>query len=172
MERYRGNVSFSYHTLLEIILTSQLEQELSETTGDCEQGNGTAEPTNRSRRDWIVADFIASDPSLFVYRRFGVLITRRLVMLQLELSRLERQWKYLDRQCRTRPQDDEADNSELESRLQDLLSEIDQKSEKYRTALPHSSKFFVLTWTRKGFASPISNMCVGKRYSGRRNIAP
>lgn len=163
VERYRGNMSLPCHGSSETILTSQLDQELSQTIGDCEQGHVTADPTNQSRRDWMVADFIASDSSLFVYRRFGVLITRRLVMLQLELSRLERQWKLLDRQIRTRPNNDEAEDFELETRLHDLLADIDQKSDRYRTAFSPSSKFFVLMWNRKGSASPIPNMCIGKR---------
>lgn len=131
MLRYRVNLFSSRHRLLESIITYQLDQELNETLGDCQQRHVVAGRPNRSRRRWVVADFIAFDSSLSVYHRFAMLTARRLAILQLELFRLERQWKLLDRQCRTRPNSDDGEDSELENRLQDLLSEIDQKLEKY-----------------------------------------
>jgi hypothetical protein len=133
VERYRGELFLSCHRLLKVILTCQLDQELRERMGDSEQQHVIQDHTNRSRQHCLIADFIASDSSLFVYRRFGVLTARRLILLQPELSRLEREWKILDRQCRSRPNSDDAEQTELGNRLQNLLFEIDQKSEKYRT---------------------------------------
>jgi hypothetical protein len=106
-----------------------------------DQPNEPSQPTHSShpshpKRVWMAADFIASDSSLLVYRRFAVLSARRLSVMQLDLSRLERHWKLLDGQCRSRSNSDNREDSDLEDGLHDLLADIDEKLEKYRITPP------------------------------------
>ena len=83
-----------------------------------------------------VANFIASDSSLFVYRRFGAVAARRLAFLQLELSKLERELRDLDE---TRNDSDNGDADEFEHEHKSLLTTIDQKLTVYCMVPPSST---------------------------------
>jgi hypothetical protein len=95
----------------------------------------------------MAAEFIASDSSLFIYRRFGAFAAQRLAMMQLELSRLERQWRDLDNECKVRHDGEpENDYNERKRKLKRLGLDIGDKLERYRMSLRPLAKS--LCWYR------------------------
>jgi hypothetical protein len=116
-------------------LTYQLDQKPGENLDGYGLRQVTVNNTDPPSGRRMVADFIGSDSSLSIYRRFGALAARRLLMLQLEISRLERQWKTLDKEINIQHDQCSEEAYERGSRLESLLSSIDEKLKRYRTLI-------------------------------------
>ncbi|KAH6975562.1 hypothetical protein EDB80DRAFT_829917, partial [Ilyonectria destructans] len=112
----------------------------------------------------MVAEFIASDASLLVYRRFGVLTARRLAMMQLELSRLERQWELLEKNSKSSQDGDSEEVYEHKSQLERLLPEIDEKLEKYQKAMLLQSRLCALEDANPEVVTSLRNWYQGEQH--------
>ncbi|KAK2766076.1 hypothetical protein FQN54_007591 [Arachnomyces sp. PD_36] len=107
----------------------------------------------------VVANFIASDPSLSIYRRFGGLTSRKLATQQLQLSRLEKELKQLDEKVnRSEPKESTEDRRQLN----DLLVEIDERLTTYHRGLLLQSKILSLQDASPGMVTSLRNWYEGE----------
>lgn len=121
--------------MFRVKLTHKLDEPGQESAGTVLR-QVTADNTDPPSQSRMAAEFIASDSSLFIYRRFGAFAAQRLAMMQLELSRLERQWRDLDNECKVRHDGEpENDYNERKRKLKRLGLDIGDKLERYRMSL-------------------------------------